>query len=401
MKRPTAISPTKVFQSVMDCFENNDTILVHSGGTSSGKTYSIVQALFTLACYYKLTITITGQDKPNLKVGPYRDASEIVGNDPFLQDCIIDLNKTSMTYSFNTGALIEFDSREDSQDAKQGKRDILFANEANGIAYDVFEEMRMRTSVLTILDFNPTAHFWAHDRLFINPDTVWINTTFRDNPFIKESVRDTILSYEPTPENIKRGTANEYRWKVYGLGEVGRLEGLVFPDFKITQTFPTEPKWTCYGMDWGYTNDPTCLVEVALHAGNLYLRTLLYETGLTNPDISERLTLLKFDPNTPIVADSAEPKSIEELRRAGWNVVPAEKGTGSVMQGIDSLKRYNLYIYGKSKPLIDEFNQYMWAKDRNGKPTNKPIDAFNHGIDAIRYAVQRQLQPKPTTFQIA
>lgn len=402
MKRPTAKSPTKVFQSVMDCYENGNKLLVHSGGTSSGKTYSIIQALFTICCFNKHVVTVTGQDRPNLTVGPYRDAQEIIAGDPFIQENITDWNKSRMTFTFSTGALIEFDSRQDAQDAKQGKRDILFANEANGIPYVVFEEMNVRTSILSIIDFNPTAEFWAHEKLQINPDTVWINTTFRHNKFIKKSVRDSIMGYEPTPENIKRGTANEYRWKVYGLGEVGRLEGLVFPDFKQTNEWPTDPKWIVYGMDFGYTNDPTTLVEARLHAGGLYLREYIYDTGLTNQDIAKRLESISFDPNDEIVADSAEPKSIEELRRLGWNIKPAEKGPDSIINGIDALKRYNLYIWYDSKNLLSEFSQYTWKKDRDGKAMNKPIDAFNHAIDATRYAVQVKINaPSPKKLFIA
>ena len=363
-------------------------MLVHSGGTSSGKTYSIVQALFTIACFYKHTITVTGQDRPNLTVGPYRDAQDIISNDPFLQLQIKDWNKSRMTFTFKSGSIIEFDSRGDSQDAKQGKRDILFANEANGIAYDIFEELNMRTSLLTIIDFNPTAHFWAHERLLPNPETVWVNTTFRDNPFIKESVKKGILSYEPTPENIKRGTANEYRWKVYGLGEVGRLEGLVFPDWKIASEWPRKFKRSRYGMDFGYTNDPTTLVRVGIHENGLYIQEYFYEPGLTNPDIAERLETLGIQSNELILADSSEPKSIEEIRKLGFNIVACEKGSGSVMHGIDSMKRYNIFIHPRSKNAIDEFSQYTWKKDRDGRPLNVPIDKNNHIIDASRYASQ-------------
>lgn len=389
MNRPIGKSPTKVFHSIFDCIEKGHTMLVHSGGTSSGKTYSIVQALFTLASYNKLTITITGQDRPNLMVGPYRDAQEIVANDPFLQKRITDLNKARMTYTFITGAIIEFDSRSDQQDAKQGKRDILFANEANGISYEVFEEMNMRTSLLSIIDFNPTAQFWAHEKLLINPDTIWINTTFLDNPFIKDSVRQGILAYEPTPENIKRGTANTYRWKVYGLGEIGKLEGLVFPDWKITNEFPAEYKWRVFGLDFGFTNDPTALIEIRYAHGNLYFKQHIYETMLTNPDIAEKIKRLEI--KDEIIADSAEPKSIQELNNMGLNVKGAVKGADSINQGIDAIKRYNLYIDSQSKQLIEEFSSYCWKKDKDGKSLNRPVDKYNHGIDALRYALSHKL----------
>jgi phage terminase large subunit len=389
---------------VRPLLESERKTIVHQGGSSSGKTYGILQYLFKIgAINNKETITVVGQDIPNLRVGAYRDAQNILSDDPVLRKWYPPElhNKSNRTFTSVSGSIIEFNSYSDEQDAKSGKRDRLFINEANGVSYEVYEQLRIRTTKQVIIDFNPSASFWAHEKLQGDKDVEWIVTTFRDNAFINESVRNAILSYEPTPENIKRGTANEYRWKVYGLGEVGRLEGLIFPDFKITHQYPTEPKWTCYGLDFGYTNDPTALVEVSLHAGNLYVRSHIYETGLTNPDISNKLIRIGMNKNIPIIADSAEPKSIDELKYFGWHIEPAQKGTGSVMQGIDTLKRYNLYIYAKSKDLIDEFSQYTWAKDRNGKPTNKPVDKFNHGIDAIRYAVQRQIQPQQSTFQIA
>jgi phage terminase large subunit len=388
-------SPTKVFYTVNQAYINRNPVIVHSGGTSSGKTYSILQALCTIACYNNLTITVIGEDIPNLMVGAYRDIQSIIASDKFYQQQIIDHNKSRRTYTFKSGSIIEFGSRSDSQDAKSGKRDILFVNEANGIPYQIFEELQVRTSRLVIIDFNPTAMFWAHERLLPNPDVVWINSTFRDNPYIDSSIQAKILSYEPTPENIKRGTANEYRWKVYGLGEVGRLEGLIFPDFKVTSDYPSEYKWRVFGMDFGYTNDPTTLIEIRYAHGNLYFKQHIYETGLTNPDISAKLSNMEFDKNERIIADSAEPKSIEELRRMGWNVKGAIKGSDSIINGIDAIKRYPLYIDSKSRNLIEEFGSYTWKKDKNGNALNVPIDAFNHGIDASRYAISMRVnKPK-------
>jgi phage terminase large subunit len=388
-------TPTKVFWTVVEAHKTNRPVLVHSGGTSSGKTYSIIQALLTLCCYYNLIVTIIGEDVPNLKVGAYRDAKSIISLDPYLQNQIENHNQTERTFTFRTGAIVEFGSRSDPQDAKSGKRDILFVNEANGVPYEIFEELQVRTSKLVIIDFNPSASFWAHERLLPNPDTWWVNTTYKDNPFIEPSVKAKILSYEPTLENIKRGTANEYRWKVYGLGEVGRLEGLVFPDFKVSTEFPDEYKWRVFGMDFGYTNDPTTLIEIRYAKGNLYWRQHIYETGLTNPDIAKKLVDVGHEKDEMIVADSAEPKSITELNRHGWHVKEAIKGKDSIMSGIDAIKRYPIYIHAGSKDLITEFNSYTWKKDRNGTALNVPIDQWNHGIDAGRYALSRHLlKPK-------
>jgi phage terminase large subunit len=396
-----SIPPTKVFKETALAYNRGESIIVHSGGTSSAKTYSIIQFLLTIASHlHNQVITVAGQDIPNLSAGSYRDCQNIIADTPYFQQELLAHNKSKRQFTFKNGSIIEFNSYDDSQDAKNGKRDFLFVNEANGVNYDIFEELQVRTKTMAIIDFNPTASFWAHERLQSRSDVRWIDTTYRDNPYIDKSIKDKILSYEPTPENIKRGTANEYRWKVYGLGEVGRLEGLVFSDFRIATSYPDEYKWRTYGMDFGYTNDPTTLIEIRYAQGNLYMRQHIYETGLTNPDIADKLEQLGIDRDEKIIADSAEPKSIAELRRMGWNVKPAVKGMDSIMNGIDSLKRYPIYIDARSKDLIAEFSSYTWAKDRNGNSLNKPIDQYNHGIDAIRYAVSLQVNKPQREFDI-
>lgn len=340
-------------------------------------------------------MTVVGQDIPNLKVGAYRDSKEILANSDFLQQELEFVNKSERTITFNNGSVVEFNSYKDEQDAKSGKRTYAFFNEANGIPFSIFEQINMRTSKKTIIDFNPSARFWAHDKLFGLPTTDWFNSTFRDNPFINPNVKRKILSYEPTAENIERGTANEYKWNVYGLGKVGKLEGLVFPNFNVVEEIPQECKWRIHGMDFGFTNDPSTLVEVAYAHGELYLKELIFKTGLTNQDIFEETKKVGFNREQMIIADSAEPKSIEELKRLGLYVKPAPKGKDSVNHGINLMQQYKLNIHFKSKNLIEEFSSYMWQKGRDGNYTNKPIDKFNHGIDAIRYAIMHKIgKPK-------
>jgi phage terminase large subunit len=389
----------KVNQAIYDPLKYGDKkTIVHQGGSSSGKTYGILQYLFqTGAENPGEVITVVGQDIPNLRVGAYRDAQNIVTSDDVLCKWYPSElhNKSNRTFRCVNGSVIEFNSYSDEQDAKSGKRDRLFINEANGVTYEIYEQLRIRTTKQVIIDFNPSASFWAHERLFGDPEVNWVVSTFRDNSFINDSVKSAILSYEPTPDNIIRGTANEYRWKVYGLGEVGRLEGLVFPDFKVSTEFPDEYKWRVFGMDFGYTNDPTTLIEIRYAKGNLYWRQHIYETGLTNPDIAKKLVDVGHEKDEMIVADSAEPKSITELNRHGWHVKEAIKGKDSIMSGIDAIKRYPIYIHAGSKDLITEFNSYTWKKDRNGTALNVPIDQWNHGIDAGRYALSRHLlKPK-------
>ena len=373
----------KVNKKVFEPLRKYD-LVVHQGGSSSGKTYGILQYLFSVgAANPNEIITVVGQDIPNLKVGAYRDAQNILDDSEALRDWYpAELhNKSNRSFRCVNGSLVEFNSYSDEQDAKSGKRQRLFVNEANGVPYEVFEQLRMRTTKQVIIDFNPSAEFWAHKKL---QEAHWVITSFRDNAFISPAVRERILSYEPTKENIERGTADKYRWDVYGLGKVGRLEGLVLPNWERGK-FPDDYKWRIYGLDFGYTNDPTALVEIRLHRGNLHVKEHLYRSGLTNQDISREMERIGIDRNELIIADSAEPKSIEEINRMGWHIRGATKGKDSINQGIDILKRYKLIVEGEN--IAKELNSYIWAKDRNGNLLNKPIDSFNHCIDAMRYAV--------------
>ena len=375
--------------------------IVHQGGTSSGKTYSILQYLVSLATdkdQKDLLITVVGQDIPNLRVGAYRDAQNIIFNDPYFTQELTDHNKSNRVFTFSTGSKIEFNSYNDEIDARSGKRTHSFFNEANGISYGIFEQISLRTTTQTIIDFNPSAAFWAHEKMQGRQDVDWFVSTYRDNAFIQPTIRAKIESYEPTPENIKAGTANQFRWMVYGMGQVGRLEGLVFPDFETVNEWPENFKWRVYGLDWGFTNDPTALVEICYAHGALYWREHIYRKQLTNQSIARLIKDIGIDDE--IIADSAEPKSITELRNNGVWVKPALKGKDSVMYGIQLLQDYPIKIHAQSKNIIEEFSSYTWAKDRSGSPTNKPVDNFNHAIDAGRYAVMARIKKKTLDISI-
>lgn len=379
-----------------------DPIVIHSGGTNSGKTHSILQYLLALCVTLPgIVVTVVGQDIPNLKKGAYRDAKHILNDTDAFNQNLSSHNKSEREFRFKNSSVMEFNSYDDAQDAKSGKRDHLFLNEANGIKKSIFDELEVRTTQQTFIDFNPTARFWAHD-MQGRDDVKWFDSTYLNNPFLEPSIRKKIEAYEPTPENIKNKTANEWRWMVYGLGKVGRLEGLVFRDFEVSTDWPEKYKWRVFGLDFGFTNSPTALVEIRYAHGNLYWKQHMYQTGLTNPDISEELTRLGFSDDELIVADSAEPKSIEELKRKNWYIEAAVKGKDSVNQGIDAIKRYPIIVDAGSKDLIEEFSSYQWKENKDGKSTNKPIDSFNHGIDAGRYGLSTRIlnQREPLQAQM-
>ena len=410
---------TSLYSTTLTDIKNGIPLIVHEGGSSSSKTYSSMQVWGSMTfADPESVITVVGQDIPNLKKGPIRDFKNILVDEPKMAKKFT-YNKSDRIYTnLETNSIIEFNSYDDEQDAKSGRRDYSFFNEANGIPFPIFDAIRLRTKKSAIIDFNPNARFWAHEKIMPDKENrKWYKSNYSHNPFIDKKILNDILSYNPWhpedsslpegkrrhhPTNHDRGTANEYKWKVYGLGEVGRLEGLVFQDFQVSSKYPKEYKWRVFGMDFGYTNDPTTLIEIRYAHGDLYWKEHLYQTGLTNPEIASEVKRLEFH-KEKIVADSAEPKSIEEIKRGGCYIIPAEKGRDSVNQGIDAIKRYKCYIHSNSKNLIEEFSSYTWDKDRDGNPTNKPVDKFNHGIDAGRYALSNKIlkERKPLNMEIA
>jgi phage terminase large subunit len=276
---------------------------------------------------------------------------------------------------------MEFKSFKDSQDAKSGKRDYSFFNEANGIPFDVFTEVRLRTRKQTFIDYNPNAEFWVHEHLIGKSNTKFIRSWHEHNPFLSQAMRDKI-------EGLKE--VDEQLWRVYARGYTGKIEGLIFRNHNIVPEIPKDAEFIAAGMDFGFTNDPTTLIEVYRFNGELYVNQLLYSTGLTNQDIGNKLTELGFDKSKRIIADSAEPKSIEELRRMGFNIQGAIKGADSIRASIDILKRFVINITGNSTHTKKEFMSYKWSE----KNPNEPIDGYNHTIDAIRYVALNRLSSK-------
>jgi phage terminase large subunit len=359
-------------------------VVVNQGGTSSGKTYAIVQALFCFASETPgLVITVVGQDIPNLKAGALRDAQKISKEDEALQHSIRNYNKTDRVFEFHNESVIEFKSYSDAQDAKSGKRNYLFVNEANGITWEVYNELALRTSKRIFIDYNPNSAFWVHDKLIGKPGVELIISDHRHNFFADQSIRDKVEALKDIDIEL---------WKVYARGLTGKITGLVFGNWEICEAIPTDAKLLAAGLDFGFTNDETGCLLVYRQNGELWVDEVLYETGLTNADIAKRLKATGISKNTEIIADSAEPKTIEELKRMGWYITPAKKGADSVIHSIDILKRYKINVTRASVNLRKELGKYKWKVDNSGNAINQPIDACNHLIDPLRYVALNKLK---------
>ena len=383
------MSENELFE-VSDLFmankETEERTVVNQGGTSSGKTYSIMQLLFEMAMNEPdLVVTIVGQDIPNLKKGAYRDAKTILNQSPILQVWFPYINESERVIRCINGSVLEFTSFKDEQDAKSGKRDVLFINECDGIAYGIYWQLDMRTRRKVFLDYNPSTRFWVHDNVIGRKNVKLIISDHRCNPFLSKEEHEKIEKIE------------DYElWKVYARGKTGKLKGLIFPEFRIVDRMPEvlECKGNWYGLDFGYTNDPTALENMRLAHGELWVDELLFEAGYDNPMIARVMKTNGIMRRDVVIADCAEPKSISEINSFGFNVRPSSKGPDSIKNGIQILQRYKINVTRRSTGIIQEMKRYKWKVDKNGVMLNVPIEVWNHGIDAIRYVSLKTLSAR-------
>lgn len=361
----------------------NDTnrIIINQGGTSAGKTYNTLIALIIKAHLEQNKLfSIVSESLPHLKRGAMKDFFTILKDLEIYN--VNNHNRTDHKYTIGT-CMFEFFGADSEDKLRGARRDYLFINECNNVSLDAFDQLEVRTKEQIYLDFNPVSYFWAH-KMEGTEGVSFYRTTYLDNPFLDDNI---IKSIE------RRRLTNPSWWKVYGLGEVGTLDGVIFDSFNQVEAMPKEYKWSAYGLDWGFTNDPTALVNVMLAHGELWLDELIYETGLTNLDIVNRMKPI-VDRRDEIIADSAEPKSIQEIRRMGFNIKPTRKGKDSILNGIDIMKRYTINITANSVNLIKEFRNYQWQKTKDGEFINKPTDTYNHGIDSCRYVCLMKIGDK-------
>ena len=378
----------KTYYDVRNC---KTRIQVHQGGTRSGKTYSILLSLVEF-CYRNpnggAVLTICRKTFPALRASVMRDFFDVLKREGIYTE--VNHNKSDATYILE-GNLIEFISIDQPQKIRGRKRDVLFINEANELNLEDFRQLLIRTTGKVLLDYNPSDEFhWIYDHVIPREDATFFQSTFRDNPFLEPSLVAEIERLQVADPNY---------WRIYGLGERGQSRSTILTHWSQTETIDPRFKLVAYGLDFGYTNDPTACVAVYSDGEAFLLDEVLYQNGLSNRQIFQLLES-EVGKNT-VIADSAEPKSIDELHGYGMNVHPARKGPDSVRAGIQFFHSKPLAVTSRSLNLIKELRNYKWKEDKNGKNLNEPVDAFNHAIDAARYAAMfNQSNPNYGRYRI-
>lgn len=350
---------------------------VIQGGTSAGKTYGIIPILIDKAIKnQRIKITVVAETLPAVKEGALDIFKQVMyDTNRWIED---NWNASSLTYTFGSGSRMQFKSYDSVGKAKSsGKRDILFLNEANHISFDIADALMIRSKE-TWIDFNPDNEFWVHTEVLPEPNSEFLLLTYYDNEACpNETIEDLELKKQ-------KALTSEYwaNWcRVYIDGEIGNLDGVIFNNWKPIDELPKEARLLGYGLDFGYSNDPTSIVEVYLYNGQRILNEICYQKGLSNSQISKYITT-----KLPCYCDSAEPKSIDELKTYGVKAYAVTKGSDSINFGIQVMQEQDYLVTSKSVNLIKELRKYAWDKDKKtNEKLNKPIDNYNHAIDAVRY----------------
>jgi phage terminase large subunit len=369
-----AFSKTTAIQKILGMRKR---IRIVQGGTSASKTISILLILISLAQSDKVkTLTsVVSESVPHLKRGAMRDFQNIMQEHGYWKDS--NWNATDYIYTFETGSQIEFFSSDNGDKLRGARRERLFLNEANNVTFDAFQQLEVRTKDLIWIDYNPTNEFWVYSEVIPKRDDhELVILTYKDNEALDESI----------VRSIEQRKTNKQWWRVYGEGQLGVFEGRIYKDWNIIDTVPHEARLERRGLDFGYANDPTAVVDVYYYNGGYIIDEVLFQKGLSNKQIADILLNLEGR-NVVTVADSAEPKSIDELSGYGLMVLPAQKGPGSVNQGIQYVQDQRLSVTKRSVNVIKEYRNYLWDVDRDGVMLNKPEKGFDHSMDAIRYAL--------------
>lgn len=373
------------------------------GGTSAGKTFGIIPILIDKAIKTPLLeISIVSESIPHLRKGAMKDFLKIMKATGRYNDK--NWNRTLLTYYFSNSSYIEFFSVEQEDKVRGPRRNILYINECNNVNFETYHQLAIRTDKEIWLDYNPTHEFWAQTELKDDPDVEEVVLTYKDNEGLSESIVREIEKaltkgfHDPEADNLflESNIKNKFWanwWRVYGLGQTGSLEGVIFNNWSVINAIPEDAKLLGIGLDFGYTNDPTAIIEVYQWNGKRIVNERCYRTKMVNDDIANVLP-----DNLIIYADSAEPKSIEEIKRRGKLISGVTKGKDSINFGIQIMQRQNYLVTSNSTNLIKEFRNYTWDTDKTGNKINKPIDAFNHAIDALRYHEMESIGLKQDFF---
>lgn len=378
---------TYVFEKLLAAFVNPRIRGIASkGGTRSSKTWSTLQLLHLLCVNSEkpLVISCVAATLPMVKRGMLRDYKQmLLAENEWDENAF---NKSECTYTYPNGCMVEFFGVDNASKVHGPARDILFVNEAQTIPREIFRQLDIRTRKKVIIDFNPVRKFWGETE-FVGDRCLTIHSTYKDNPY---------LSAEQVSA-IEKNQNDANWWRVYGEGETGGVEGNVYPEYEVIEDMPETFTGRCLGLDFGFVNDPTAIVDIRFQGWDLYVDLLCYETGLLNANIAEYLTVNGIN-RIVTVCDNAEQKSIVELQQKRVKAMPCIKGRGSVAGGIAQVKQFKLHITKRSVKLLDELDNYKWIKDEaTDTYTNEPIDAWNHALDAMRYGVDyliRKYRPK-------
>ncbi len=347
------------------------------GGTSAGKTFAVLPVLIDIAAKNKLTeISVVAESIPHLKRGAMKDFKKIMVETNRFVDSR--WNATDFKYTFANGSQIEFFSADNDSKLRGARRDYLYMNEANNMTFHAYTELASRTKQGVYLDWNPVNEFWFHTDLMNDNDVDFIIVNYLDNEACPESALNFILKAK---EKAKTSSYWDNWYKVYGLGEIGSLEGVIFNNWQTIDVIPNDARLLGYGLDFGYSNDPTAIVEVYKWNDKRIVNEICYQKELSNSQIAKLIPS-----KMPVYCDSAEPKSIAELTKLGVRAFGVTKGSDSINFGIQTMQSQEYLITKHSTNLINELRKYAWDKDKKtGAKLNRPIDDFNHAIDSLRY----------------